>query len=82
MRFCKACLLAAGWFSAGLAVRGDTVVDFIQAIVGDSVITYQRVLDTTLPREEMIYQQAANQPESETRSTILSLRQDAFQSLD
>lgn len=80
-RFCKAFFLALAWFSAGLAVRGDTVIDSIQAIVGDSVITLQQILGTTLPREETIYQQAASQSERETQASILALRQDAFQSL-
>jgi parvulin-like peptidyl-prolyl isomerase len=74
--------LALAWlFSAGFAVRGDTIIDDIHAIVGDSVITLQQILDTTLPREEAIYQQSASQPESETRASILALRQDAFQAL-
>src|SRR5580700_1299565 len=80
-RFCKIFVLSLAWFAAGLAVRGDTVIDSIQGIVGDSVITLQEILGTTLPREETIYQQAANQSESETRASILALRQDAFQSL-
>jgi peptidyl-prolyl cis-trans isomerase SurA len=80
-RFCKAFVLAVAWCSAGLAVRGDTVLDSIQAIVGDSVITLQEILGTTLPREEAIYQQGATQSESETRASILALRQDAFQGL-
>src|ERR1700722_10212897 len=80
-RFCKAFVLALAWFSAGLAVRGDTVIDSIQAIVGDSVITLQQILCTTLPREKTISQQPASQSERETQASILALRQDAFQSL-
>jgi parvulin-like peptidyl-prolyl isomerase len=81
MRYCKAFFLAVAWLSAGLAVRGDTVVDSIRAIVGDSVITLQQILETTLPREEMIYQESANQSETETRARIIALQQDAFQSM-
>jgi len=35
MKFCKASFIALAWFFAGLAARGDTVIDSIQAIVGD-----------------------------------------------
>ena len=80
-RFCRAFFLALAWCSAGLAVRGDTVLDDIHAIVGDAVITLQEILGTTLPREEAIYQQSANQSETEINASILALRQDAFQSL-
>jgi parvulin-like peptidyl-prolyl isomerase len=81
MKFCKASFIALAWFFAGLAARGDTVIDSIQAIVGDSVITLQQILETTRPREESIYRQSADQPDSETRATIVALRQDAFQSM-
>lgn len=81
MRFRKAIFLAVMWLAAGTAVRGDTVLDFIQAIVGDSVITHQAILVITRPREDTIIQQSADQTESETRSSIIALRQDAFQSL-
>ncbi len=80
-RFCKAFVFALAWFAAGAVVRGDTVIDSIQAIVGDSVISLQEILGTTLPREETIYQQAGNQSEAETHASIVALRQDAFQSL-
>jgi peptidyl-prolyl cis-trans isomerase SurA len=80
-RFCKTFVVALAWFAAAFAVRGDTIIDSIQAIVGDSVITLQQILGATLPREEMIIQQSAGQPESETKSTILALRQDAFQAM-
>jgi parvulin-like peptidyl-prolyl isomerase len=81
MRFRKAISLTAIWLSAGLAVRGDTVVDFIQAIVGDAVITHQQILIVTRPREDTIIEQSADQTQGETRSAIIALRQDAFQSL-
>lgn len=81
-RFCKAFVLTLAWsFAAGFAVRGDTIIDDIHAIVGDSVITLQQILGATLPREEAIYQQSAGQSETETRATIQALRQDAFQAL-
>jgi parvulin-like peptidyl-prolyl isomerase len=81
MRFRKALLLTLAWAGAGPAVRGDVLVDFIQAIVGDAVISHQQILEVTRPREETIIQQSADQTQSETRSAIISLQQDAFQSL-
>ena len=81
MRFCKTFALALALVFAGLAVRGDTVIDSIQAIVGDSIITLQEILGTTLPREEAIFQQSTGQSQRETESSIRALRQDAFQSL-
>jgi hypothetical protein len=80
MKFCNVFFLAGVWLSAGLAVRAETA-DRIQAIVGDSVITLQQIVRATLPEEEGIYQQSANQAESETRSKIAALRQDTFNSL-
>jgi parvulin-like peptidyl-prolyl isomerase len=73
--------LAVTCLSAGLAARGDTIIDSIQAIVGDSVITLQQILETTRPREDAIIQQSSDQTENEMKSTIISLRQEAFQSL-
>ena len=81
MRFCKTSVLALALVFAGSAVRGDTVIDSIQAIVGDSIITLQEILGTTLPREQTILQQSVGQSERETESSIRALRQDAFQSL-
>jgi peptidyl-prolyl cis-trans isomerase SurA len=79
MKLCNSISLAALCFSAALAARGETV-DAIQAIVGDSVITLMQIERATLPIEEEISQQATLQTESETRSKIIALRQNAFNS--
>ena len=80
MNIRKAIFLAAAWCCSLSAAQAATV-DAIRAIVGDSVITLQQVLERTRDREETIYAASATEPQSETDRRIVELRQDAFKAL-
>ena len=80
MRYYLAILLAGVWFATATVVRGETV-DFVQAVVGDSVITYQQILQATRMQEDEILQQNPGRSESFYRDKIIPLREETFKSL-
>jgi parvulin-like peptidyl-prolyl isomerase len=80
MNIHKAIFLGVVWCSPLMAARAATV-DAIRAVVGDTVITLQQVLERTQAQEEGVYAVATTEPQSETDRRIRELRQDEFKML-
>lgn len=62
MRVAFKLLVAAALIGSGLSARAD-LVDAIQAIVGDSVITYQQIQSILIQQDDLLRVQARNVPD-------------------
>jgi parvulin-like peptidyl-prolyl isomerase len=73
------CAIAVVWMVSGLPfISRAELVDGIKAIVSESIITYQQILDRTAPLEEELRRQYRNEPDVYARK----LRATQDESLD